>query len=128
MNLTRAVQSGLVLGTLKHSASGGMARAVDAVEFGQWYLTSTSGNGIRFLRRGWHAAEEWGAWGDGDHNDLRLALPPSDGDLVLEVEAAAGIVGSRQAQRIFVNVSGRPAGYWSFSRTRNRGVRTVRVP
>jgi FkbM family methyltransferase len=128
MNLTRAVQSGLVLGTLQRSASGSVGRALEVVELGQWYLTSISGNGSRFLRRGWHAAEEWGAWGDGDHNELRVALPPHDGDLVLEVEAAAGIIGSRQAQRIFVNVSGRPAGYWTFSQARNRGVRTVRVP
>ena len=91
--------------------------------------TSAGGNALsELLGKGWSAPESWGVWGVGESHELRLFLPslPS-GDLELEANVNAALIGSRTSQEVEVLVAGRRLATWYFTREADRGVRQVRI-
>ncbi len=91
--------------------------------------TSAGKGALRdLLGSGWSGAEDFGVWGVGDAHTLNLTFPvqPTE-DVVIEVDAAAALVGQRTEQRIDVLAGGKIVATWRFTRRENQAKRPVRV-
>lgn len=78
------------------------------------------------LAGGWSGKEPWGVWGVGEAH--ALTLPPSEAPLLLEVDCATAMLGPTEWQAVTIAADGQPLDAWQFTRARNRGVRSIRVP
>jgi len=82
------------------------------------------------LGDGWSKPESWGGiWGVGVVHELRLyyhAAPAGHADIEAVVQAA--LAGPRERQNVDVVVRGETLATWEFTRDKNRGLRSVRVP
>lgn len=94
---------------------------------GDW--VSAAGNGLaEALSAGWSVPEPWGVWGVGPAHELSL-YPPAGSQTSWEIDLdvhAPGMegAGSREVE-VFAN--GFRAAAWSFTREKNRGVRTLQL-
>jgi hypothetical protein len=80
------------------------------------------------LGDGWHQPEVWGLWGMGQRHELTLFFPnPPTGDLLLEVDCHAVLIGPRTAMLVDVFVGNNHAAVWEFVRSANFGVRRVPI-
>lgn len=81
------------------------------------------------LGRGWSEPEPWGIWGVGEVHKLLLHLPaPPEGDIELDAEVHAALIGPRTSQLVDVCVNGQQVATWNFTLKDNREVRSVRIP
>ncbi len=82
------------------------------------------------LGDGWSKPEDWGGiWGVGAVHELRLyyhAAPTDHAEIEAVVQAA--LAGAREQQKVDVVVRGETLATWEFTRDKNRGLRSVRVP
>lgn len=80
------------------------------------------------LGNGWSGPEPWGVWGIGESHELHLVIPArATGEIELELDVHAALVGTRMDQRVDVWLDDERCGEWIFTRTANRGVRSVRL-
>jgi Macrocin-O-methyltransferase (TylF) len=94
----------------------------------QWLNATDRGFGDH-LGAGWSGLEDWGVWGIGESHVLKmnLAAPPS-GDLLVEADVVAVLIGERETQTIDVVLGQDIVATWHFSKEDNRAVRQFRVP
>jgi Macrocin-O-methyltransferase (TylF) len=92
--------------------------------------TSAGGGGLRpLLGDGWSVDEAWGVWGIGASHTIDVYMDTSPfGDIQIDVEAGAALIGPRQSQSVDVVVNGAIMATWQFSKGQNYGVRSVRIP
>jgi hypothetical protein len=81
------------------------------------------------LVAGWSACEHWGIWAVGSSHAMIIVLPSQwTGDLVVEADVHAPLMGEIQDQQISVLLDGKVLSRWCFKAGANRGIRSVRVP
>jgi len=94
----------------------------------QW-AGAGQGGLMEILGAGWSGPEPWGVWGVGASHTLNLCMEqPPAGDLVIEIDGAAALVGPRRSLEIDVLAAGRILTTWQFSMERNRAQRSVTAP
>jgi hypothetical protein len=98
-------------------------------QFTEAWTSAGKGGLADVLADGWSGTEPWGVWGVGAAHTLNLYLEaPPVGDLQVEVDGAAAIVGTRKMQEIDVLVAGQHLATWQYTQEHNRGERSVTVP
>ncbi len=91
---------------------------------------SAGNGGLRdLLGIGWSGPEPWGVWGSGEIHELHLVIPgDAAGEIELQADVHVALVGSRTSQEVDVLLDGEGYAKWTFTRSNNRGVRSVRLP
>lgn len=81
------------------------------------------------LGAGWSVPEPWGVWGAGEAHELKLVLPGNlRGEIELQADVHAALVGVRQRQTVEVLISGDKLSEWIFATDDNRRIRSVKIP
>jgi Macrocin-O-methyltransferase (TylF) len=94
----------------------------------QWIAAADGGVG-ELLGSGWSKSERWGVWGVGECHGLNLALPlPLGGDIELEADVHAALIGPRTLQSVDVTVAGQKLATWEFTQQMNRAIRSITIP
>jgi hypothetical protein len=92
---------------------------------------TSAGNGAlaELLGPGWSGPEAWGVWGVGPSHILNLPLfeRPKE-DVLVEIDTAAALVGTRLTQDVDVFAGGKYLASWHFSVSAIRAQWTVQVP
>src|SRR5204862_6747821 len=90
---------------------------------------SPAGSTLLSLATGWCRPEDWGPGGLGDILSLSISLrPPLTGDIEVECEVQAVLLGARTRQQIDVVVDGRVLATWEFDPQNNHGIRSISLP
>ena len=96
---------------------------------GPEWVSAANGNLAAILGEGWSSPEDWGVWGiDEAHQFFVFLDRPPDGDIELEIDAAALLLEGRTRREIGVFVGDRQIDRWVFTADENRSVRTLRIP
>jgi hypothetical protein len=91
----------------------------------EWISAGDNGVGD-LLGTGWSGPERWGIWGSGEQHELVLTVPGAEpGEVKLELDVHAALIGSRTAQTVAVLLDGKPLARWNFSANKNRDIRSI---
>jgi len=97
--------------------------------FSESWVKAGGGGLLPILGDGWSGDEVFGVWGLGASHVLNLYMDTQPvGDIKVEVQAGAALVGARQTQAVDVLVDGTILATWQFSMDNNHAVRNVTVP
>jgi hypothetical protein len=97
--------------------------------FAKRWLDAGKGEIANYLTTGWSDPEDWGIWGIGPSHSLQLSLDaPPAGDLAVEADVSATLIGPRTMQEVDVWVGEDHIDTWRFTPEENRGVRSLLVP
>ncbi len=79
---------------------------------GEW-ANAANGGVHHLLGAGWSGHEPWGVWGVGAVHEFLLPLSEMPaGDIVLEVDAQAVLLGARDSQSVEIEVAGERLAAW----------------
>jgi hypothetical protein len=96
--------------------------------FSEQWASAARGGLATLLGSGWSGTEAWGVWGLGHSHILNLYMKHAPtGDLAVDFDVAAALVGRRKTQEVDVLVGGEIQTTWFFSPGQNRSQRNVIV-
>ena len=99
-----------------------------AILSGEW-VAAGQGRLADDLVAGWGAQEEWGVWGIGSRQEMRLHVPTTrDKDLCLDFDVHAPLNGDLHEHAVTVSIEQRATAEWRFTKAENRGVRNIHIP
>jgi hypothetical protein len=101
------------------------AQQIRSLLTGDW-ISAARNRLAPLLGAGWSSPESWGIWGVGLVHEIQL--PTVQGGLEIELDVHAYLPYPHSVQEVEISAGGRTLTNWRFEASKNRGIRSVRVP